>query len=73
MNHNKMLRIKLYNKNMKTKKIEIKKTTEEMNQETIKVWKKVTNNTNNSPGKRKLIREFSSELTVLLTQFGEKD
>lgn len=73
MNHNKMSKIKLYNNNMKTKKIEIKKITEEMNQETIKVWKKVTNNTNNSPEKRKLIQELSSVLTVLPTQFGEKD
>lgn len=70
MNHNKMLRIKLSNNQPKIGEIKIKKITEEINQEMIKVQKEETNNL---PEIKKLIQELFSVLMVPLTQFGEKD
>lgn len=70
MNHNKMLRIKLSNNQLKIREIKIKKITEEINQEMIKVQKEETNNL---PEIKKLIQELFSVLMVPLTQFGEKD
>ena len=70
MNHNKMLRIKFSNNQPKIGEIKIKKITEEINQEMIKVQKEETNNL---PEIKKLIQELFSVLMVPLTQFGEKD
>lgn len=70
MNHNKMLRIKLSNNQLKIRETKIKKITEEINQEMIKVQKEETNNL---PEIKKLIQELFSVLMVPLTQFGEKD
>lgn len=70
MNHNKMLRIKLSNNQPKIGETKIKKITEEINQEMIKVQKEETNNL---PEIKKLIQELFSVLMVPLTQFGEKD
>lgn len=70
MNPSKISKIKLFNNNLQIKKLRIKKLTERMDLETIKVWKKLINNL---LVKKKSIPEFFSELMALLMLFGGKE
>lgn len=70
MNPNKIPKIKFFNNNSQIKKLRIKKLTERMDLETIKVWKKLINNL---LVKKKSIPEFFSELMALLMLFGGKE
>lgn len=70
MNPNKIPKIKFFNNNSQIKKLRIKKLTERMDLETIKVWKKLINNL---LVKKKSIPEFFSELMALPMLFGGKE